>query len=105
MSASAAIADSEIRTPCGIFSSHQEHSNGARPRKRGDDAPDGRRARPSGPQRISKFRITEGFFRSPGLITRANGQHGVRFVSPQVLTAPRVGLTTRLSDFATNRHE
>jgi len=51
MSASAAIADSEIRTHCGIFSSRQEHSKGARLRKRGDDAPDGRRARSSDPQR------------------------------------------------------
>jgi len=25
--------------------------------------------------------------------------------TPQVLGAPRTGLTTRLSDFATNRHE
>src|SRR5215470_2774116 len=65
----------------------------------------GRRARSSDPHRVSKFGITEGLFRSPRLITSANGPHEVRFVPHRVLTAPHAGLATRLSDFATNRHE
>jgi len=81
MSASAAIVDPLLRRVFGL------------------------RARPSDLQRVLKFGITEGIFHSPRLITRANGPHEVRFVPPRVLTAPRAGLATRLSDFDTNRHE
>jgi len=51
MNSSAAIADRKIKTHCGLLSSRQDHTKGARPRKRGDDAPVGRRARPSDPHR------------------------------------------------------
>ena len=39
--------DTKIETYCGILSSRQDHIKGARPRKRGGDAPDGERARRS----------------------------------------------------------
>ena len=39
MNVSAAIAESEVRTQCGILSSRHDHAKGARPRKRGGDAP------------------------------------------------------------------
>jgi len=65
----------------------------------------GRRAGPSDPQRVSKFGITGGSFRSPRFIVRANGPHEVRFVPPRILKAPHGGLAMRLSNFATNRHE
>ena len=39
MNVSAAIADSEVRIQCGILSSRHDHAKGARPRKRGGDAP------------------------------------------------------------------
>src|SRR4029077_3888927 len=45
--ASTTTADSKIRAHCGILSSRQDHTKGARPRKRGDDAPAGGRARRS----------------------------------------------------------
>jgi len=38
MSASAAIAETEVRTHCGILSSRQNNAKGARPRKRSGDA-------------------------------------------------------------------
>ena len=43
------------------------------------------------------------FIRSPGLIKGANGSHEVRYVPPRSCAPPRVGLATRLCDFATNR--
>jgi hypothetical protein len=39
MNTSAAIAETEIRIQCGILSSLHDHAKGARPRKRGGDAP------------------------------------------------------------------
>jgi len=39
MTASAAIAETEVRIQCGILSSRHDHAKGARPRKRGGDAP------------------------------------------------------------------
>ena len=45
------------------------------------------------------------FIRSPRLIKGANGSHEVRFVPPRSCGPPRVGLATRLCDFATNRRE
>jgi hypothetical protein len=39
MNVSAAIADLEVRIQYGIFFSRHDHTKGARPRKRGDDAP------------------------------------------------------------------
>ena len=65
MNGFAAIADPEIRTHCGIFSSRQEHSKGTRPRKRGDDAPDGRWVRPSAPHRTARVRIGASGIRAP----------------------------------------
>jgi len=39
MNVSAAIAEAEVRIQCGILSSRHDHAKGARPRKRGGDAP------------------------------------------------------------------
>jgi len=39
MNVSAAIAETEERVQCGILSSRHDHAKGARPRKRGGDAP------------------------------------------------------------------
>src|SRR2546422_457392 len=39
MSASASIAEAEVRISCGILSSRHDHAKGARPRKRGGDTP------------------------------------------------------------------
>jgi len=39
MNVSAAIAETEGRIHCGILSSRHDHVKGARPRKRGGDAP------------------------------------------------------------------
>jgi hypothetical protein len=39
MNVSAAIAETEFRIQCGILSSRHDHAKGARPRKRGGDAP------------------------------------------------------------------
>src|SRR6266849_2878217 len=39
MNVSAAIAETEGRIHCGILSSRHDHGKGARPRKRGGDAP------------------------------------------------------------------
>jgi len=39
MNVSAAIAETEVRIQCGILSSRHDHAKGARPRKRGGDAP------------------------------------------------------------------
>jgi hypothetical protein len=46
-----------MRTHGGILSSRQDHPKGARPRKRGDDAPVGQRARSSDPPRTARVRI------------------------------------------------
>ena len=80
MNVSAAIADTKIRTHCGILSSRQDHTKGARPRKRGGDAPDGGRAR------------------------RSVGQHTVSSMPPS-LTAPRARLACRLGGFVTTPRE
>jgi len=69
MNSSAAIADRKIKTHCGLLSSRQDHTKGARPRKRGDDAPVGRRARPSDPHRTARVRL-----RSSGLRSRDTAQ-------------------------------
>ena len=50
-------------------------------------------------------RMLEVFIRSPRLIKGANGSHEVRYVPPRSCAPPRVGLATRLCDFATNRRE
>jgi len=39
MNTSAAIAETKIKTHCGILSSRQDHTKGARPRKTGGDTP------------------------------------------------------------------
>ena len=39
MNVSAAIAETQVRIHCGILSSRHDHAKGARPRKRGGDAP------------------------------------------------------------------
>ena len=39
MNTSAAIAETEVRIPCGTLSSRHDRVKGARPRKRGGDAP------------------------------------------------------------------
>jgi len=39
MNVSAAIAEAEVSIQCGILSSRHDHAKGARPRKRGGDAP------------------------------------------------------------------
>src|SRR6266849_9252152 len=39
MNISAAIAETEVRTRCGILSSLHDHAKGAQPRQRGGDAP------------------------------------------------------------------
>ena len=77
---STATTDTKIRTQCGILSSRQDHTKGARPRKRGGDAPDGRRAR------------------------RSVGQHTVSSMPPS-LAAPRSRLAWRLGGFVTNSCE
>ena len=80
MNSSAAIADRKIKTHCGILSSRQDHTKGARPRKRGGDAPDGERAH------------------------RSVSQHTVLSMPPS-FTAPRARLAWRLGGFVMNSHE
>src|SRR5207344_608696 len=65
MKASAAIAETKIRTHCGILSSRQDHIKGARLRKRGDDAPNGWRAHPSDPRRTARVRLGASRLRAP----------------------------------------
>jgi len=78
--ASTATADTKIRTYCCILSSRQDHTKGARPRKRGGDAPDGGRAR------------------------RSVSQHTVLSMPPS-FTAPRARLAWHLGGFVTNSRE
>jgi hypothetical protein len=87
MSASAAIMKMEVEIQYGTPSSRHDHAKGARPRKRGDDAPgrgwDGVQA---------------------GGLACSVGQHTVSSMSP-FLAAPRACLAWRPRHFATNRHE
>jgi len=86
MSAPAAMADTKIRTHCGILSSRQDHTKGARPRKRGGDAPGC-----GGPASRQGAR--------PSV-----RQHTVSRMSPS-LTIPHACLAWRLRNFWANRHQ
>ena len=65
MNTSAAIADREAKIHFGSFSSRQDHVNGARPRKRGDDVPLGGQARRSLPRRTIQVRLGSSRLRVP----------------------------------------
>jgi hypothetical protein len=86
MNVSAAIAETEGRIHCGILSSRHDHVKGARPRKRGGDAPG--RGWPG--------------VQAGGLAARSVN---ILFKDAPSLAPPRACLAWRLRDFATNRHE
>ncbi len=65
MNTSDAIAETKIRTHCGILSSPQDYTNGTRPRKRGGDAPNGGQARRSALQRTARVRVGVSRLRMP----------------------------------------
>ncbi len=126
MNASAAIAETEVRIQCGILSSRHDHAKGARPRKRGGDAPGrgGHGVQAGGlavrsvnilfqvclpPSRARLWSLPRPLLQGGSPLVKSPRRGRTPFETPRRdvprLVAPRACLAWRPRDFATNRHE